>query len=158
MIQYAKRKIIGSALRCVGLLWVAIGGFCAYGCAAPPAMMVTAGASAAQTGISSFVNRELVAVVAHPLPEVYAAALVAGQDLGFTVLDAQLGEARGLVTLVESDGTRTSVRLIRQTEKVSTIKVRVGTLGDRLLSALILRRIQLRLQATGDVSMEIGGG
>ena len=134
---------------------IAFGG---AGCAAPPAMMVTAGVSAAQTGVAAFVNRELVAVVAHPLNEVYAASLVAVQELGFAVRETNLSQRAGLISISESDGTRTSIRLVRETDVVTTVRVRVGTLGDRLLSAVILRRVQKRLEATGDSLMEFEGG
>ena len=139
------------------LLVGAVCGLGGAGCAAPPAIMLTAGVSAAQTGVSAFVNRELLGVIAHPLPEVYAAALVAVQDLGFTVRDCKLSERSGLITIVESDRTRTSIRLTRETSVVTSMRVRVGTMGDRLLSALILRRVQSRLAETGHSIMELDG-
>lgn len=140
-------RIISRSLR-----WfvVAVGGLVALGavgCAAPPAVMLSAGVSAAQTGVTSFINRELHGATIHSLEQVYDAVLAAAEGLGFAVHTALKDGDSAYFALVESDGTRTSVRLQRETEVVTSVRVRVGVRGDRVLSTLILKETQRRLGA-----------
>lgn len=116
------------------------------GCAAP-ALLVTAGFSAAREGTSAWNRGELAAAELATLDEVRLAVLAAMERLRFEVATDRLRENTVFIRATALHSTAIKVSLTRQSEAVTTVRIRIGAFGDQPLSRLILHEIERQLDA-----------
>ncbi len=114
------------------------------GCAAP-VVVVTAGVSALQVGTAAFINGEIEAAFAKPMPEMFVASEGALNDLKFPIRRSKLDEYNAYVYSNETQRRRIEIDLEKKSDTVTKINIRVGFFGDQAMSRLILATIQARL-------------
>lgn len=108
-------------------------------------MIASAGVSALQVGTAAFINGELEAAFARPLPEMFTASQEALDDLKFPLVTSRLGEFNAYVYSKEVQRRRIEITLAKKSDMVTKINIRVGVFGDQSISRLILETIQSRL-------------
>lgn len=103
-------------------------------------------AGGAAGGISvAYVANELQAQEETSIQEAYAATIEALEELGLTVTSKEKDALTSKIIASGAEDKEITVRLERQTDYVTTIRIRVGLIGDRGFSMLILEKIEDRL-------------
>lgn len=74
--------------------------------------------------------------------EITHAAQAVVEDMSLILVSADATGLDGLVVARTAQRKRVTIDIKRQTDKVSHVKIRVGTLGDQATSVMILERIQ----------------
>lgn len=120
-----------------------------HGACAAPAIVMTAGLGALQTGTEAFIRGELESTVAHPMREVFEATQLALLELEFPVRHADLGDLNASVVSAEAQGRRVVVSLESKSPLVTKLNIRVGVFGDQTVSRLIMSAIQVKLDHDG---------
>lgn len=115
------------------------------GACAAPAIVVTAGLGALQTGTDAFIRGELESTVPHTMAEVFEATQAALLELEFPIRRADIGDKNAYVVSAEAQGRKIDVSLELKSPIVTKVNIRVGVFGDRTMSQLILLTIQSRL-------------
>jgi len=82
---------------------------------------------------------------AHKIDKVGRAVVDALEDAQIVITSQRVGATTGKITGTAPDGKKVIVDLDATGEKVTRIKVRVGTLGDRERSEYLVARIDERL-------------
>jgi hypothetical protein len=113
----------------------------AAGCGA-----IVAGA-AAGAGAVAYIRGELEATEQAPIGAVFEAAKAAVDELEFKVLSAEADAYEGKVHAETARGKEIGIILERESDTVTTIRIRVDVFGDEDLSRLIHERIRLHLAA-----------
>jgi hypothetical protein len=111
------------------------------GCAVAVVGGVAAGAAAGYV----WINGKMVDTMKAPLPKVHQATVKAAEDLDLVAIDSAVDKLKGKVSAQMSDGTRVWIQLKAVDLESTAVRVRVGTLGDKALSQLILRHIREHL-------------
>lgn len=101
-----------------------------------------AGGAAAGVGTYSYVTGELKSFEEVPLDRAWSASQQAMADLQFTTTSKAKDAFAGEVIARRASGQKVQVRLKRQSERVTEIKIRVGVFGDEAMSREILRKIK----------------
>jgi hypothetical protein len=130
MMNYSRSLV--AVVICVSVL-------CSYGCAA----LVVGGAAGA--GTVAYVRGELKAVEDVTLDHAWPAAKQAMSDLEFAVTSAEKDAFHGELVARGAGDKKIVVKLERQSDAVTEIKIRVGTFGDEAMSREILETIQRHL-------------
>jgi len=115
------------------------------GACAAPAIVVTAGLGALQTGTDAFIRGELESTVPHTMVEVFDATQAALLELEFPIRRADIGDKNAYVVSAEAQGRKIDISLELKSPIVTKLNIRVGVFGDRTMSQLILLTIQSRL-------------
>ncbi len=97
-----------------------------------------AGGAAAGIGTYKYIKGELQSTEKVSLDKAYQAAGKAMEDLKFTVTSRQKDGFDGEVIARRATGKKVTVKLKKQSDNVTEIKIRVGTFGDEYMSKDIL--------------------
>jgi hypothetical protein len=101
-----------------------------------------AGGAAAGAGSYAYVTGELKATEAVSLENAYQAAQQAMSELEFTVTNKQKDAFYAEVNARRASGKKIKVKLDKESNSVTRIRIRVGTFGDESMSHQILERIK----------------
>lgn len=99
-------------------------------------------AGAAGAGTVAYLRGELDASVAHPLNAVDHATNEAGRQLGFAKINEGAVANGQVLTFRTADDTKVEVHLIRTTNRVTRVTIRVGLFGNEPLSRTFLDKIR----------------
>ncbi len=108
------------------------------GCAA----VWLAGGATAGIGTYKYITGELQGTEEVSLDRAYQAAQKAMGDLQFTVTSKQKDAFYGEVIARRATGKKVTVKLNKQTNTATEIKIRVGTFGDESMSNEILNTMK----------------
>ena len=97
-----------------------------------------AGGAAAGIGTYKYIKGELESTEKVSLDKAYQATQTAMEDLGFTITSKQKDAFDGEVIARRATGKKVTVKLKRQSDSVTQIRIRVGTFGDETISKDIL--------------------
>jgi len=86
------------------------------------------------------------AVLKGTMPEVTSATLATLEDLELVGIDSTVDKLEGKITARMAVGTKVTVNLKGTGTDSTSIKIKVGKLGDRSISMQILRNIENRLE------------
>lgn len=114
---------------------------------APPLMIANAGMSLAEAGTSAFIEGELRAArkcTIEIAATAYEQALI---RLGFTINRTMKEKDYVYISADQIRGEDIEVRLVQNTAMVTSIRIRVGVLGDQAISRLIMEEAQLLLNS-----------
>lgn len=114
------------------------------GCVAP-AMVATAGLSAAQTGASTWLQGDLVGTYNEEYPDMVWACDAAAKQLDLKVRIRRIDPERAYIFLEDDDGVDVDMTLKRRTSRLCQITIRVGVWGNKPLSSLFLSTIEKNL-------------
>lgn len=114
------------------------------GCTAVPAPVLNAGVNMAASE-GAFYAGSMQATYAFPMEALVAATVDAGETLEYTVKRHSSSASSETYYLVPRRGDAIRVIVVRHTPIVTTIRVRVGLLGDLSLSRFVLGEIEKRL-------------
>ena len=126
------------------VLTVSVLGLCLVlqsGCAL---FLVGAGA-AAGVGTYKWYNGELSSVESAPMDKAWAASQAAMKDLEFAITEQGKDSLSAHLTARTAQDKKVTVTLKKQTEKLTEIKIRVGTFGDEAMSNQVLVKIKSHL-------------
>lgn len=93
-------------------------------------------------GTVAYVGGELKTAEQVSMDRAWNASLRAMEDLEFRVTKSHKDALAGEITARRADDTKITVRLKKQTDQVTEIRIRVGTFGDETLSRLIYDKIK----------------
>lgn len=93
----------------------------------------------------SWVEGALVSVLAAPMPEVVNATTATLDDLELVAVDSTVDRLKGKITARMAVGTKVSIGLEAVDFESTSIRIKVGTFGDRSVALQILRNIEKRL-------------
>lgn len=94
----------------------------------------------AGTGIYAgmeYVNGALTYQVAHPVSQAHEAGLMALRDLDLMIMDDDIAQHEALIKFEYDDGAWGRIYIDAVTERVSEIKIRVGTFGDEAQARIV---------------------
>lgn len=111
------------------------------GCISTP----VGGGPSVTAGTYSYVTRDLEVVYGIPLADVWPRALAAVESLQLQIERQQVDGLGGKIDARRTDGTRVHVALQPSGEHSTSVRVRVGDLGDRELSERLQRTIRKQL-------------
>ena len=80
------------------------------------------------------------------MPEVTSATLATLEDLELVGIDSTVDKLQGKITARMAVGTKVTINLKGGGTNTTSIKIKVGKLGDRSISMQILRNIEDRLK------------
>ncbi len=110
------------------------------GCAAP-VVVLTAGASVLQAGATTFINGELESAQVLPMDTVYDASVRAINDLQFKLISQRKDAASASIHAQEVNGRSITISLAAKSPAVTKTNIRVGLMGDQVMSRLIQSEI-----------------
>ncbi len=116
--------------------------FWIQGCAV---LLVGAGAGAG-AGAVAYVKGELQSTYAASLDRTWNATLVALKEMNITVQKEKKDSLGGDIEAVRADGTSVKIAVAPAGQGTTTVKIRIGILGDRDGSETINRRIAQHLK------------
>ena len=99
---------------------------------------LVAGGAAAGIGTYKYIKGELESTEKVSLDKAYQATQTAMEDLEFTITSKQKDAFDGEVIARRATGKKVTVKLKRQSDSVTQIRIRVGTFGDETISKDIL--------------------
>jgi len=88
----------------------------------------------------------LRAVLGGSMPEVTASAIATLEDLELVGVDRTVDKLKGKITARMAVGTKVTINLKSMDSDSTSIKIKVGKLGDRSISMQIFRNIEKRLK------------
>lgn len=116
------------------------------GCLAP-AMVASAGLSAAQSGATTWLEGDLVGTFNEMYPDMVWACDAAAEQLALTVRIRRLDPDAFFLYLEDDKGVDIDIQVNKRTERLCQIRVRVGVWGNKPLSALLMNTIERQLAA-----------
>ena len=93
-------------------------------------------------GSTAYIRGELQATVEQRFEVVESAANHAITELQFSKIEEQKDALVANISARNADDTKIKIRVERSTDKVSTIRIRAGVLGDEKLAHIILEKIK----------------
>ena len=99
---------------------------------------LVAGGAAAGIGTYKYIKGELQSTEKVSLDKAYQATEKAVEDLELTITSKQKDAFDGEVIARRATGKKVTIKLKRQSDSVTQIKIRVGTFGDEYISKDIL--------------------
>jgi hypothetical protein len=105
-------------------------------------LFVAGAAAGAGVGTYAYVSGELRSSEAVKLDKAWNAAQAAMKDLGYTVTEKQKNGLEGKLIARGPGDKKVQVNLVKKSDTVTEIRVRVGTFGDEGLSRQILDKIK----------------
>lgn len=112
------------------------------GCAS--VALLGAGAAAGVAGVA-YVNGELKASLDAPIDKVYSASLAAIKDLQFTQKETAKDALFARIEAKTANDRSIHITLNKTGDKITELRIRVGTFGDEALSRTIHDKIKGRL-------------
>jgi hypothetical protein len=132
----------------VKLVWAAVALVAAAVPACAPTVVATAGFGALQAGAESFINGELESAQFCPLESVRKACTDALAALQFEVVSERHDARSASINATELHGRSIRIKLSAKSPVVTKTNIRVGLMGDQVMSRLIMGEIQARCPAT----------
>jgi len=86
------------------------------------------------------------AVLAGSMPKVTNATIATLEDLELVGVDSTVDQLKGRITARMAVGTRVTINLTSVGADSTSIRIKVGRLGDRSISMQILRNIEKRIK------------
>jgi hypothetical protein len=114
-------------------------------CTAVPAPVLTAGLNAA-TNDSSLFSGSTQGTYALPVDMVRTACVRAGEDLQYDVRQHATTNSSVTYFFLPRRGDPLKVTIVQHTPVVTTVRVRVGLLGDQNIARFLLAEIDKRIQ------------
>ncbi len=99
---------------------------------------------AAGAGSVAYITGELKSTEEVPMSRAWRATQKTMNDLGFAITSMEKNAFYGQITAVGAGDKKVKVKLERQSDKLTGIKIRVGMFGDESLSMQILQKIRKR--------------
>lgn len=96
----------------------------------------------------STVQGTLTATLEGTMPEVVAATNATLEDLELVAVESTVDKLKGKITARMAVGTHVTIGLRAVDFDSTTVRIKVGTFGDRTISLQIFRNIERRLGAT----------
>lgn len=106
------------------------------------ALFLVGAGAAIGAGSVAYVSGELRGAEEASMDRAWNAATTAMEQLEFKVTKSQKDALAGEITARRADDTRIVVRLRKQTDRITEIRVRVGVFGDEALSRVIYDKIK----------------
>jgi len=129
--------------RTVVLSFMAISLMFLNGCAA--VILGAAGAGVgAGAGTIAYIKGELKATEEVTLNNAWNAALATMKELEFVIIKDEKDSFEGNIEAYRVTNKKVKIKLLRKTENITEIKIRVGTFGDETLSRVILGKMKSR--------------
>ncbi len=88
----------------------------------------------------------LRAVLGGSMPEVVNATIATLEDLELVGIDRTVDKLKGKITARMAVGTKVTINLKSMDSDSTSVKIKVGKLGDRSISMQIFRNIEKRLK------------
>ncbi|MBI5167798.1 MAG: DUF3568 family protein [candidate division NC10 bacterium] len=126
------------------ILLLAALGLLAQGCAL---LYVGAGAGAG-AGTVAYVKGELEHVYSARYERVWEVSLASLKQLGIKVLSSERDAISGTIKAARSDGTSVTVKVAPLNPQTTSVKIRVGTFGDKEVSEMIQNRVAANLKGS----------
>ncbi len=123
------------------------------GCAAP-VLMASAGMTAARAGTSAFVNGELRAARLTTLDETWEAIHELCEELQIDIETVQKQPRSWYLMAREPGGPEVRFRIVRRSEVMTQIRIRIGFVGDAATSRLVLERLDAKLVPYATLRLE----
>ena len=117
--------------------------FAIQGCAAVAGAGIGA---AAASGVMAYQNGELETAYAAPYNQTWKATIKAMEKMNLKVTGTHKGATEGTVESKQADGTKVTTKLKSSSQDVTSVKIRVGILGDEEASRTIDRYIRAELK------------
>jgi hypothetical protein len=114
---------------------------------APPLMIANAGMSLAEAGTSAFIEGELRSARKCTIELAAAAYEQAVIRLGFMINRTLREKDYVYISADQLRGEDIEIRLVQNTPIVTSIRIRVGVLGDQAIARLIMEEAQLLLNS-----------
>lgn len=105
-------------------------------------LLLIGGAAAAGAGTAIYLMGELKATEAVPFDRAWNACEAGLVDLDFFITSREKDALSGVIIARGSGDRKITIKLNRQSDKVTEIRIRVDTFGDESLSRLILYKIK----------------
>lgn len=105
-------------------------------------LFVVGAAAGAGAGTYAYVNGELCSSEAVKLDKAWDATQAGVKDLGYNVVEKQKVALEAHLTARGPGDKKVQVKLVKQSDTVTEIRIRVGTFGDESLSRQILNKIK----------------
>ena len=105
-------------------------------------LLVAGAAAGAGAGSYAYVNGELRSSEAVTLDKAWDAAQAGVKELGCNVVEKQKVALEAKLTARGPGDKKVQVKLIKQSDTVTEIRIRVGTFGDETPSRQILEKIK----------------
>lgn len=105
---------------------------------------VAAGAAAGAATVA-YVRGELSASISRNIDDVDRATNRAAEQLGFARINESSDALARVITLRTAEDKKIEVRLNRTTDHLTSVKIRVGLLGDEAISRALLDKINANL-------------
>ncbi len=112
-----------------------------------PLVLIGGGAAGGGAGVA-YARGELEQVHATPYNKVWDATLSALRTLNISVSETQKDQISAKATGTKSDGTSVVVSVLPVTKDTTSVRVRIGTFGDRPASEQIQGEIAVLLKKT----------
>jgi hypothetical protein len=110
-----------------------------------PLVLIGGGAAGGGAGVA-YAKGELEQVHAAPYEKVWEATLSALRTMNITVSETHKDQIGGKATGTRSDGTSVVVSVLPVTNDTTSVRVRIGTFGDRPASEQIQGQIAVALK------------
>ena len=137
--HFRRRKLMHSTRIMCFFIFVTV--FMLQGCVAA---LFGAGAGAG-AGTYAYVRGEQKVSYPKPLGITYNATLAALKSLEMPILTSTKDLTDGTIEARKGDGSTVNIRLSRESDQVTTVRIRVGVLGDEASSKLISDKIAKQL-------------
>lgn len=124
------------------ILVLVFSGLLVQGCAL---VYVGAGAGAG-AGTVAYIKGELEQAHGAGYERVWEASLSSLKQLGIKIINTEKDAISGTIKAARSDGTPVTVKVAPMNSKSTSVKVRVGTFGDREASEIIQKQIANNLK------------
>jgi hypothetical protein len=121
-------------------IWVGMS-FMLQGCV----LLALGAGAAAGVGTVAYLKGELQTTYAASLDRTWEASLDALEDLNYTVISSEKGEAEGVIEAGQVGGDKVKINLSIEGPGTTLVKVRVGIFGDESVSRTINGRIASNL-------------
>ena len=105
-------------------------------------LFVAGAAAGAGVGTYAYVSGELQASEAVKLDKAWDATQAAMKDMSYTVTAKEKGGLEASLTARGPGDQKVQIHLVKQSDTVTKIGIRVGTFGDETLSRQILDKIK----------------
>lgn len=116
------------------------------GCA-PPLIFANAGMSLAEAGTSAFIEGELRAARRTPIDRMTRSYKLALESLYFPIMTERIEDDRAYLVADQNGGDDIEVKLTRNSDMVTSVRIRIGVFGDQAIARLVMEEAEKYLNA-----------
>lgn len=102
-------------------------------------------AAGAGAGTYAYVTGELSSVEQASVDKVWSATQSAVKDLQFTVKEQSKDALQGRLVAEQADKTDITIKVERESETLTKVRIRVGVFGDEATSRIIMDKIKSKM-------------